>query len=349
MPNAAVMAESLRELLVQTADLLVREGTLRPPARRGPSGVQSVMELMDFRSTLRQPRHRLLHGDGRRYSPGQACSRFFYFLSGSDRRDHIELYTGPLRAFSPDGVALGGSAHGPRLFARMFGVSLFERCLETLATDGESNRAVIPFYQPQDTGCGPAEAPCLLAALLFRRGNTLSMSVHMRAQEVSRLLAYDVFELTMLQELVAGSLGLELGTYTHGAFALHHVQRRDEDELAPIAARWEAAGDVVEMSPMPKPEPETRERLVACEAELREHIATGRAQAFLSALQERLPRYWVDLLAAAAAHAVSRRYGPEAALELETIAGAGHTVLRLELEAIVHWRRRRQEARDARL
>jgi thymidylate synthase len=334
MSNADICASSLAELYDCSAHLLLHQGEWRAPAQGGPPGVSRVLEYMGYQARLSNPRHRLLTGAPDRFSPGQAAARFLYFLSGSDRRDQIELYAGSVATFSPDGAAAGGTAHGARLFHRLLGRSLFDRCIECLENDGQSNRAVIPFYWAGDVGCGHTDAPCLIAAMPYRRGAQIFMHVQMRAQELARLLAYDVFELTMLQEFIAAMLGLELGTYTHGAFALHYVERHAPGSGTTASA---LARDQLAAPPMPPMTPAgagTRRAIVSWEEQLRNAIIAGQSAACLSSLSGEMPPYWFDLFAAAAAHALWRHAGPAAAAELHRLSPQGDGLLSLELEVI---------------
>ncbi len=331
---AIVQATSLSELLHLTQQLLVSRGERRAPARDAPEGVTSVIEVMNYAGVIANPRRRLLWGDGKLYSPGLAAARFFYFLSGSDRLDEIEFYAGNLLAFSPDRLTLGGSAHGARVFARLAGQSLYERCLLCLRDDGESNRAVIPAYQPGDTCTGPSDAPCVIAIMPYRRGTRLHMSVHMRAQEITRLLAYDIFEFTLFQEYLAASLGLELGRYYHGAFALHEVCRKTS-LLSP--SQPEEASEPPEMAAMPPVNSTTRSMLVGYERKLRQHILDGQQMELLARLRDEVEPFWFDLLAAAGAHAIARRSGADAAIssfQSSALSADESLVLRLELKAI---------------
>ena len=60
--------------------------------------------------------------------------------------------------------------------------------------------------------------------VLIRNG-LLHLIVQMRSNDVVWGLPYDVFLFTMIQELLARTLGLELGTYVHGAGSLHLYER----------------------------------------------------------------------------------------------------------------------------
>lgn len=53
------------------------------------------------------------------------------------------------------------------------------------------------------------------------RNNRLNLIVNMRSNDIFKGLTFDVFQFTLLQELMAAELGVELGTYTHIDNNLH--------------------------------------------------------------------------------------------------------------------------------
>ena len=345
MPVAA--KASLRDLYADCVNLLLTQGVQRTPAQHGPPGVLNVLEYMGYQGALGNPRSRLLFGNTRGYSPGQAAARWLFFLSGSDRRDQIEFYVGSLETYSADGVSLGGSAHGARIFQRQHGQSLLDRSIECLQSDGESNRAVIPFYFPSDAGCGHCDAPCAIAALPYRRGNTLHMSVHMRAQEVPRLFAYDIFEFTMLQEYMASALSLEVGVYNHSAFALQSIAREASNRQHQLLVENINHDLPPSMAPMPPVQPNTRRLLVVYEEQLRAAIGAGDELSVLRHLKDNLPSYWLDILVAAGAHACFRRKGRAALAPFETFNASAYPVTQLELlSLLLSSNPRREPARD---
>jgi thymidylate synthase len=69
------------------------------------------------------------------------------------------------------------------------------------------------------------------------------MHTTMRSNDVWLGLPYDLFTATILQELMAGWLGVELGTYHHHVDSLHLYAQHDQGAL-------EVATSAVEQSPM---------------------------------------------------------------------------------------------------
>ena len=151
-------------------------------------------------------------------SPAFAVAEAIWILSGSDD-PWIYEYNKKLLLYADDGVLRG--AYGPRL--RRWGGELDQLAtiVETLRMDPDSRRAVIQLYDPARDGSGNKDVPCTLGFRFHLRGGRLNMSTTMRSQDVWLGLPYDVFTFTVIQELVAGWLGAELGDYHHHVDSLH--------------------------------------------------------------------------------------------------------------------------------
>jgi thymidylate synthase len=117
----------------------------------------------------------------------------------------------------------------------------------------------------------------------------------MRSNDAWLGLPHDIFCFTMIQELVARSLGFELGDYKHFAGSLHLYA--DDVEKA---ARFQSEGlpRKVPMPPMPKGDPWLGVKaLLAFERKAR-RSATG-----LNDPRESMDPYWADLATLLAIHA----------------------------------------------
>jgi thymidylate synthase len=110
----------------------------------------------------------------------------------------------------------------------------------------------------------------------------------MRSNDVVVGMTHDVFCFTMIQELVARSLGLPLGTYTHIVGSLHIYDRDAEKVAAYLAEDWQQTAPV--MPPMPPGDPITGlSSLLVQEGRLREGGPNSNVE---------LPEdaYWADLV-----------------------------------------------------
>jgi len=72
------------------------------------------------------------------------------------------------------------------------------------------------------------DIPCNICSMLKVRNGRLEWSQIMRSNDVYRGLPYNFIQFTTLQEVLAGWIGVEPGTYTHYADSLHLY---DEDAV----------------------------------------------------------------------------------------------------------------------
>ncbi|PSK64846.1 Thymidylate synthase 1 [Micromonospora sp. MH33] len=112
------------------------------------------------------------------------------------------------------------------------GVDQLDHVRRLLKRDPDSRQAVIQLYDPQRDTRGHRDVPCTLNHRFFIRHGRLEMHTTMRSNDVWLGLPYDLFTATMLHELLAGWLGVELGTYHHHVDSLHVYA---EHELAAAA------------------------------------------------------------------------------------------------------------------
>ncbi|MGH8883762.1 MAG: thymidylate synthase [Egibacteraceae bacterium] len=88
--------------------------------------------------------------------------------------------------------------------------------------------------------------PCTLGYRFFLRAGRLHMHTTMRSQDLWLGFCYDLFTATVLQELLAGWLGAELGEYRHHIDSLHLYQ----NDLAVASRLPDPAGPSPAMPPL---------------------------------------------------------------------------------------------------
>jgi len=112
---------------------------------------------------------------------------------------------------------------------------------------------------------------------------------NMRSNDVHVGLPHDVFCFTMLQEIVARSIGVELGTYKHVVGSLHLYDRNSRAAKRFLDEGWQATNAL--MPSMPEGDPWVHIRtLLELESEIRE------APAPIDLRYDNLPPYWADIL-----------------------------------------------------
>jgi thymidylate synthase len=178
-------------------------------------------DLLATKVVLKDPRARIsaTAARGRLIS---ALAEFCWYMSGSADLDFIRFY---LRDYPPkDATGSIEEAYGPRLI----GTGEFDRsrnqlarAIEKLQNSPDSRRAIISLLEPSDLDPGKAEAPCTVALHCIRRRERLHMVAMMRSNDAYTGFTHDVFCFTMIQEIIARSLGVRVGEYHHFATSLH--------------------------------------------------------------------------------------------------------------------------------
>ncbi|MCP2258153.1 thymidylate synthase [Streptoalloteichus tenebrarius] len=193
-----------------------------PRYRNAPRGFPSQEEL-GVSLRVADPRRRLVTHPARRTNIVFNFAEALWYLAGRDDVEYLAYYAPMVRRFSQDGVRLTGTAYGPRIFRHgPTRLDQWAAVRELLRADPDTKRAVIQIFEPEELGVpGNPDVACTLALQFLLRENALHLVGYMRANDVYRGMVSDVFSFTFLQEVMAGQLGVELGSYTHMVGSLH--------------------------------------------------------------------------------------------------------------------------------
>lgn len=277
-PSPSFIGDSLDDLLHQVFDYTLAHGHV-VGASKG-----KMVELVGARLELTNPRARLSRTKDRGLV-FSALGEFVWYLAGSESGDFIRYYIPRYDRFVVDGVVEG--AYGPRLF----GVGPNDQIRTIIRLLGgaraSSRRAVVQLFDRHDLVSGDSEVPCTCVMQFLVRDDRLNLIVYMRSNDLYMGLPHDVFAFTMLQELVAVSLGVELGDYIHMVGSLHIY---DDDAERAAAFLKEGFQNPIAMPSMPRGDPWAEvDTLLAREVELRTDASDV---GFLAALGT---GYWDDI------------------------------------------------------
>src|SRR5579883_1751465 len=212
-----IQAEHMDEIQRRVLQHIVERGH-----RVQPRGTW-LQEIPCASFQLLHPRARLIYSPSRKYSITFALGELLWYLRGSNNADIISFYNARHRAFSDDDITLHG-AYGTRLFSpALTGVVQWDAVLSLLRADRDTRQAVLHLHLPSDLLALSRDIPCTCSIQFLLRRNMLECLVVMRSNDVIWGMPYDVFSFTMLQEIMAKQLGVEVGTYTHviGSFHLY--------------------------------------------------------------------------------------------------------------------------------
>lgn len=244
-------------------------------------------DLLGPKIVLKDPRARISSTStrGRLIS---ALAEFCWYMAGSADLDFIRFY---LRDYPPKGIT--GSleeAYGPRLigtgeFGRSF--NQIARVIDRLRQKPDTRRAVISILDPGDLEPGKNEAPCTIALQFVRRRERLHLIAIMRSNDAYLGFPHDVFCFTMIQEIVARSLGIQVGEYHHFATSLH-LYENDHDKVTAYLNE----GFQSPTFAMPKMPSGCQLDNLRAFLDTEQSIRGGKISA---AAQINLPEYWRDL------------------------------------------------------
>ena len=76
-------------------------------------------------------------------------------------------------------------------------------------------------FQPEDTARDSPDIPCTYGLSFLIRDGQLNVTTIMRSNNAWTLLPYNIFEFSLLAEVVACRVGVPIGSYTHHCISLH--------------------------------------------------------------------------------------------------------------------------------
>lgn len=236
---------------------------------------------------LRNPRARL----SRTESKGTVFSclgELLWYLAQSNELKFIEYYLPNYTVNSDDGKTIWGG-YGPRLFNSR-GVNQVQNVIDLLTNNPESRRAAIQLfdaYDIKDPIHPKKDIPCTCTMQFLIRRGQLQMHTFMRSNDAFIGLPHDVFCFTMLQEIIARSLNVDVGAYSHSVGSLHLYKKNHASAKRYLEEGWQPN---VPMPAMPLEDP-----WKAIETVLRAEDVIRRGRR-ASALTRGLDPYWQDLI-----------------------------------------------------
>jgi thymidylate synthase len=229
-----VMRSVIEEILAQGTPIHPTKG----PARE-LTGV--LLEVTDPRARLSRSETR-----GKPYSClGELC----WYLAKTNDLAFIAYYIPAYEAFADGNAIFGG--YGPRLFDWR-NLNQFGNVTELLRRKRDSRQAVIQLFDAHDIVEEHRDTPCTCTLQFMIRSGRLHMFTSMRSNDAFLGLPHDVFCFTMLQEVMARTLLVEIGTYKHAVGSLHLYDKNIHAAQQFLDEGWQSTAP---MPPMPQGDP----------------------------------------------------------------------------------------------
>ncbi|HVT19057.1 MAG TPA: thymidylate synthase [Thermoanaerobaculia bacterium] len=250
-----------------------------------------------------------------------AIARFVWMVAGSDRLEDIAFYEPMVRRYTDNNISVPGSSYGMRLFQPRPGVNQIEGVTQRLSADKTSRRAAAVIWSPDDAVRESRDIPCAFGVFFHVRANKLISTLVMRSNNAVTLLPFNVFEFSLLGEMIARSVGADLGPFVYTAVSMH-VFDRDRTRAEEIIAAYDTTKVITKvMPPMPSDPPpiEQANRLAQLEAKMRHSHANfteATTQSLLSEATDYLDSYWLAFYRVLLSHAFLKAHQPQVAVEV---------------------------------
>ena len=277
MGKSHFLASTLDDLMRLVVEEIRDHGCQISPTK-GPA-----RELSGVLLEITNPRARISRTEtrGKPYSClGELC----WYLAKTRDLQFIEYYLKQYKDCADGNQVYGG--YGPRLFDWK-NVNQLDNVTALLRKKPTSRQAVVQLFDALDLVEEHKDIPCTCTLQFMIRKGGLHMITSMRSNDAFWGLPHDVFRFTMIQEIVARTLSVEVGTYKHVVGSLHLYEESLADAGRFLDEGWQSTR--IAMPPMPPGDP-----WPAIESVLRAEsaIRTGDQEVNLPDTDP----YWADLI-----------------------------------------------------
>lgn len=182
-----------------------------------PRGIKTK-EILVPRIVLTNPRNRFMYHPNRTYNLPFNIVEFLFMVTGANSVKYLEFYNPNVSQFSDNGLTFYG-AYGTRI------AGYFTSLIKKLKSDINTRQAVLSIYNSADMIIDTKDVPCTLALNFMIRDNKLDLITYMRSNDLFWGFQYDVVNFTLIQELIANELGIDVGNYYHIPTSLHVYEK----------------------------------------------------------------------------------------------------------------------------
>lgn len=207
--------------------------------RAAPRGMP-IKEILNCSFHLENPRSRVITSARRAVKPKYLAGELVWYLSGEREIGRIIKHSTFWKNLVDEHGKVN-SNYGDKIFWSggefLPANSQFVKVANELVRDPDSRRAVISIHTQEAADQNPKDVPCTLNLQFFIRDSKLHLSTMMRSNDLMLGFCNDLFQFTMIQELMLSYLheigyekfdNLELGTYHHYAGSMHVYERHFE-------------------------------------------------------------------------------------------------------------------------
>ena len=193
-------------------------------------------EILHAAISIEDPRQRWAVSRRPPLNPALALVEVVWIMNGRSDLAFLEFWSKEYRKFVGDGPELHG-AYGYRI-RRHLSKDQLDRAFRVLSSDPDTRQVVLQIWDPEvdlpnpDGTPANDDIPCNVLSVPKVRGGRLEWLQVIRSNDVFRGLPYNLVQFTSLQEILAGWLNIECGTYNQVSDSLHVYERNAGSVLA---------------------------------------------------------------------------------------------------------------------
>lgn len=258
--------ETANDVYISMAEkLLAHRVVSLQPSRSG-----SVWEILHVGLSITNPRERWVVSRLPPINPAFAIAEVIWIINGRNDAAFLNYWNRRLPQFAGNETNYHGS-YGYRL-KHHFGVDQLDKAYKALLNNPDSRQVVLQIWDvksdfPSDDGLPvSSDIPCNIISLLKIRDGKLEWTQVIRSNDIYRGLPYNLIQFTTLQEVLAGWLGIEIGSYNQLSDSLHLYSSDTPTFSVEASIKIEKNADCFDL---PKPE---SERMFALLSKLMDQI-----------------------------------------------------------------------------
>ncbi len=245
----------------------------------------STVEITGVLLEIQDPRARLSKTETRG-KPFSCLGELCWYLARSRESSFISYYLPIYEESADDGLLFG--AYGPRLFDWK-GTNQVQNVISHLGRKESTRQAVIQIFDRGDIVGDHKDVACTCTLQFMIRGEALHLFANMRSNDAYWGMPHDIFCFTMLQEIIASNLSVDLGSYKHAVGSLHLYENMLSAAQQFVDEGWQST--MSPMPAMPAGDPwSSIQFLLEAESAIRQR------RAFDTSLLSELDPYWADLI-----------------------------------------------------
>ena len=207
------------------------DGVTSQDGRGGPT-----REILHAAVSIADPRQRWAVSRQPALNPALALAEVVGIMAGRNDLAFLEFWSREYRKYAGDGPELHG-AYGYRMRHHL-SIDQLDRAFRALSSNPDTRQVVLQIWDSEVDMPNPDgtpvddDIPCNVVSMPKVRDGRLEWLQVIRSNDVFRGLPYNLVQFTSLQEILAGWLNVECGTYNQLSDSLHIYDGDTADVLA---------------------------------------------------------------------------------------------------------------------